>query len=166
MIDPAYVQTMARYNRWQNGNLYGAANMLSDDERRQNRSAFFKSSHATFNHLLWADNMWMSWLSGGVRPAGKISDSTSFVDDWEALIRERVACDDRIVAWAECLDAVALAGDLIWRSSTLDTEITRPHWLAVAHMFNHQAHHRGQAHAMLTAAGPKPQDTDLIMMQG
>ena len=64
MIDPAYVQTMARYNRWQNGNLYGAANMLSDDERRQNRSAFFKSIHATFNHLLSADNMWMSWLSG------------------------------------------------------------------------------------------------------
>ncbi len=55
MIDPAYVRTIARYNRSQNGNLYGAANMLSDDERRQNRSAFFKSIHATFNHLLWAD---------------------------------------------------------------------------------------------------------------
>ena len=43
--------------------------------------------------------------------------------------------------------------------------MTRPRWLAVVHMFNHQTHHRGQAHAMLSAAGASLQDTDLIMMQ-
>ena len=55
MIDRAYVQRMARYNRWQNENLYGVADRLSDDERRRERGAFFGSIHKTLSHLLWAD---------------------------------------------------------------------------------------------------------------
>ena len=54
MIDPAYVQRMARYNRWQNANLYGVADTLSDEERRRERGAFFGSIHNTLSHLLWA----------------------------------------------------------------------------------------------------------------
>ena len=60
MIDTAYVQRMARYNRWQNRNLYGVADTLSDDERRRERGAFFGSIHKTLSHLLWADRIWMS----------------------------------------------------------------------------------------------------------
>ena len=60
MIDPAYVQRMARYNRWQNANLYGVADTLSDEERRRERGAFFGSIHKTLSHLLWADQIWMS----------------------------------------------------------------------------------------------------------
>ena len=60
MIDPAYVQRMARYNRWQNANLYGVADTLSDEERRRERGAFFGSIHKTLSHLLWADRIWMS----------------------------------------------------------------------------------------------------------
>ena len=63
MIDATYVRAMARYNRWQNDNLYSVADSLSDEARRKDRGAFFKSIHATLNHLLWADNMWMSRLS-------------------------------------------------------------------------------------------------------
>ena len=55
MIDPAYVRRMARYNRWQNANLYGVADLLSDEERRRERGAFFGSIHKTLSHLLWAD---------------------------------------------------------------------------------------------------------------
>ncbi len=50
MIDRAYVQRMARYNRWQNENLYGVADRLSDDERRRERGAWFGSIHKTLNH--------------------------------------------------------------------------------------------------------------------
>ena len=57
MIDPAYVRRMARYNRWQNQNLYGVADTLSDDERRRERGAFFGSIHKTLSHLLWADQI-------------------------------------------------------------------------------------------------------------
>ena len=67
MIDVHYVRCMARYNRWQNENLYGAADTLSDAERRGDRGAFFGSIHATLNHLLWADRIWMSRLAGTPR---------------------------------------------------------------------------------------------------
>ena len=66
MIDRAYVQRMARYNRWQNENLYGVADSLSDDERRRERGAWFGSIHKTLNHLLWGDQAWMHRLH---RPA-------------------------------------------------------------------------------------------------
>ena len=74
MIDPAYVQRMARYNRWQNANLYGVADTLSDEERRRERGAFFGSIHKTLSHLLWGDRIWMSrftprWRSR--RPASR-----------------------------------------------------------------------------------------------
>ena len=77
MIDVHYVQCMARYNRWQNENLYGAADTLSDVERRRDRGAFFGSIHATLNHLLWADRIWMSRLAGTPPPDGGIPDSVA-----------------------------------------------------------------------------------------
>ncbi|MGO9768940.1 MAG: DinB family protein [Roseiarcus sp.] len=166
MIDPTYARAMARYNQWQNESLYTAADGLSDEARRKDRGAFFKSIHATLSHLLWADNMWMSRLSDLPEPAVKIADSTTFVDDWEELKRARVICDEHILGWADRLGAEPIVGELVWRSSTLGGEVGRPRWLVIAHFFNHQTHHRGQVHAMLTAAGAKPRDTDLIMMQG
>ena len=54
MITPEYVRTMAGYNRWQNENLYGAADQLSDAQRKELRGAFFGSIHGTLNHLCGA----------------------------------------------------------------------------------------------------------------
>ena len=72
MIDLGYVQCMARYNRWQNESLYGVADTLTDAKRQRPRGAFFGSIHATLNHLLWADRIWMSRLAGTPRPEGGI----------------------------------------------------------------------------------------------
>jgi uncharacterized damage-inducible protein DinB len=166
MIDRTYIRTMARYNHWQNESLYAAADTLPDEARRQDRGAFFKSIHATLNHLLWADNMWLSRLSDLPEPAVKIADSTCFVDDWEDLKHARAVCDKHILAWADRPGAEPIVDELVWRSSTLGREVSRPRWLVIVHFFNHQTHHRGQVHAMLTAAGAKPGDTDLTMMQG
>jgi uncharacterized damage-inducible protein DinB len=161
MITPLFAQTMARYNRWQNHSLYTAANGLTDAERRLDRSAFFKSIHATFDHLLWADALWMSRVSDAPKPAVGVSDYS-----WEKLRQERIALDERMIAWADGLDEAWLSANLQWRSGALNRDIVSPRWLVVAHIFNHQTHHRGQAHAMLTAAGAKPEATDLIMMEG
>src|SRR5262245_41939313 len=79
MIDLAYVQCMARYNRWQNDNLYGVADTLSDAERRRDRGAFFGSIHATLNHLLWADRIWMSRLAGTPPPEGAFPNPYRFM---------------------------------------------------------------------------------------
>ena len=164
MIDPAYVQTLARYNRWQNENLYAAAATLTDAQRREDRGAFFKSIHATLNHLLFGDSIWMSRLEGRARPEG-VFPGTDLCGDWDKLKRERAAMDQRILAWAGGLDVSALAGELVWLSSLQDSQVNKPIWLAVTHFFNHQTHHRGQVHAMLTAAGAKPGETDLVFMK-
>jgi uncharacterized damage-inducible protein DinB len=101
MIDPAYVQRMARYNRWQNENLYGVADRLSDAERRRERGAFFGSIHATLSHLLWGDRIWMSRFAGWSAPPGGIPQSVSLFPDWELLRRERATTDVSIIDWAD-----------------------------------------------------------------
>jgi len=70
---------MARYNRWRNASLYEAADKLSEDARRADRGAFFKSIHATFNYNLWADAMWLSRLAGELiwRPASAVGVAAS-----------------------------------------------------------------------------------------
>lgn len=59
MISPEYAQTMARYNRWMNEKIYAVCERLSDDARKADCGAFFKSIHSTLNHLLWGDYMWL-----------------------------------------------------------------------------------------------------------
>jgi uncharacterized damage-inducible protein DinB len=164
MIDSSYVQRLARYNRWQNENLYGVADALSDAERRRECGAFFGSIHGTLSHLLWADRIWMSRFAGTPRPAGGIPESVSLYGDWGELKRERAAFDTVIVDWADKLDDDAVAGALTWFSHAIKAEVSRPKWLLLTHMFNHQTHHRGQVHCMLTQAGGKPGDTDLFIM--
>ena len=167
MITPAYAATMARYNRWQNRSIYAAAAGLDDAARKQDRGAFFGSIHATLNHLLWGDQIWMHRFAGTPAPGPKsIKDSIGCFENWDDLKRERKAFDEVIVHWAAGLDPAWLAGDLTWFSGAANRTITKPCALLVAHMFNHQTHHRGQVHAMLTAAGAKPEATDLSLTPG
>ena len=68
-----------------------------------------------------------------------------------------------IVVWADELRAIDLAGVVTFTSQSLGGEVSRPVQPLIMHVFNHQTHHRGQVHAMLTAAGARPTDTDLFM---
>jgi uncharacterized damage-inducible protein DinB len=161
MIDRAYVQRMARYNRWQNENLYGVADTLGDAERRRERGAWFGSIHKTLNHLLWGDQIWMYRLAGTPKPQGTIPESVALFADWDSLKSERKSFDGTIVDWADAVSDSWLAGDMTYYSYATKSEWSRPHWMLVTHMFNHQTHHRGQVHCMLTQAGGRPSDTDL-----
>lgn len=165
MIDKSFATTMARYNRWQNESLYGAAETLTDEARRQDRGAFFGSIHGTFCHLLWADRMWLSRFAGTPKPSVPGSESARMIDGWPELVAERQATDALVEGWAAGLSPDWLAGDLSWVSGISRRELTRPKALLVMHFFNHQTHHRGQVHAMLTAAGAKPDDTDLMLVE-
>jgi uncharacterized damage-inducible protein DinB len=160
MIGPTYVQRMARYNRWQNENLYGVAERLSVEEREKERGAFFGSIHKTLSHLLWADRVWMNRFTDQPRPPGGIRDSVTLYPDWRVLSDERARFDQSIIAWANGVDNAWLAGDQTYYSGAAGRDLTRPRWLLVTHLFNHQTHHRGQIHCMLTQAGGKPHDTD------
>lgn len=162
LITPRYVQAMARYNVWQNRNIYECAARLGDAERRADRGAFFGSIHATLNHILWADQMWLMRFGAAEPPAGRsIQEGLSQFEDWATLEAERLRFDGVIERWAETLSSADLAGELVWFSGSAGRELQTPRALAVAHLFNHQTHHRGQVHAMLTGYGIKPGATDL-----
>jgi uncharacterized damage-inducible protein DinB len=94
-------------------------------------------------------------------PAVGIPDSVNVFTDWATLKAERTAFDQRILDWADNVDDAWLAADQTYYSGATKREWTRPRWMLVTHMFNHQTHHRGQVHSMLTQAGGRPGDTDL-----
>ncbi len=164
MITPEYCSVMARYGRWQNQSLVSAADALPEAARNADRGAFFGSIAGTLNHLLWGDLIWMSRFDGGAAPSGGIDTSAALIPDWQMFQARRSEVDARIVKWADLLDQAELAGDLVWFSGALNAKVTKKKALCVAHMFNHATHHRGQIHAMLTAAGARPDDTDLFIM--
>jgi uncharacterized damage-inducible protein DinB len=80
------------------------------------------------------------------------------------LRRERAALDRTIIEWAETLEPHWLEGDLVYFSGSVQRELSLPKAMLVTHFFNHQTHHRGQVHCMLTHSGAKPGDTDLPFM--
>ena len=165
MISQNHVKTLARYNAWQNHSLYSAASSLSDEDRREDRGAFFGSIQKTLTHILWADQLWFSRFTAAPPPrAGSIPESSTMVEDWETLVAERRKMDAAIEDWAAALDEATLSATLTWYSGAMGREITKPNWVLFTHFFNHQTHHRGQVHAMLTAAGASPEDTDLPFM--
>ena len=164
MIDLGYLQRMARYNRWQNENLYGVADRSFRPGTTARAGRVFRLDPRHASHLLWADRIWMSRFGLGPAPEGGIPQSVSMYPDWHALQRERADFDATMVGWADTLDPSALAGDLTWYSGAAKREVTKPRWLLITHVFNHQTHHRGQVHCMLTQAGGKPGDTDLPLM--
>ena len=163
-VGPAFVRTMATYNAEMNRRLYAAAARLSDAERRKARGAFWGSIHGTLCHLLWGDQAWMSRFDDWPKPAVIQKESASLVQDFDELRRLRVAADEKISAWAGRVDEAWLAQDLVWFSQSAQKELRNPRGFLVTHFFNHQTHHRGQAHALITAAGEQTGDTDLFLV--
>jgi uncharacterized damage-inducible protein DinB len=159
---------MARYNRWMNDKLYAVAEKLGDAGRKQDRGAFFGSIHRTFNHLLLADRVWMGRLTGAalnegeMGPGGIRSLDQELYADFDELRRERAKTDGEIDAYAATLTEETLAGTLRYLRRGVVNEF--PLWHAVAQIFNHQTHHRGQVTTLLMQAGHDPGVTDLVAM--
>jgi uncharacterized damage-inducible protein DinB len=164
MPNKDYALLMARYNLWQNESLTRAASDISSAERQVERGAFFGTIEKTFSHILWGDSIWLSRFEGTDPPKGGIPDSTSLVQNWDNFKTDRAAVDQRILKWAQNVPPEWFEGDLSWYSGAVGRNVTKPKATLVVHMFNHQTHHRGQIHAMLTAAGAKPDATDIAFM--
>ena len=164
MITPPYVRTMAAYNSEMNRRLYAAAERLGEERRRASQGAFWGSLHGTLGHILWGDFQWMSRFDGWQRPETAIKQSDHFVEDWAELRSRREKADADIERWAGKVDDAWLGADMSWFSGAANRQVTAPKRLLVTHFFNHQTHHRGQAHALITMAGEKTDDTDLFLV--
>jgi uncharacterized damage-inducible protein DinB len=140
MTPTAHYRMFGHYNAWANKRLYDAAARLSTEQYRADRGAFFKSVHGTLNHLLVTDRIWMQRFTGEGDAPNRL-DAILF-ETFEGLRDAREAEDRRIVDFVEQQLAPALA-----------------HW------FNHQTHHRGHVHALLTGLVGEAPVLDLLFFQ-
>ena len=162
MISPDAAQTLARYNAWMNARLFATCATLDEAELHADRGAFFRSIHATLNHIAYADLAFLSRFTGD--PAEVPELGVELIGSFAALRRERDAIDARLVAWTGSLTAEWLAQPLTYTSKVDGAVRTRPRWLLAMHLFNHQAHHRGQVTTLLSQRGLDMGSTDLPFM--
>lgn len=159
----AHYVEFAGYNAWANRRLYDAASGLSEAEYRADKGAFFKSMHGTLNHLLATDRIWMQRFTGEGDAPQRLD--AILHDRFDALRAARESEDRRIVAYIDGLDEARLAGVIRYRRVSTPEEFVQPLMPALDHWFNHQTHHRGQAHAILTALGKTAPELDLLYFQ-
>lgn len=155
---------LARYNAWMNDKLYAACATLSDEERKRDCGAFFRSIHGTLNHLLLADSVWMGRFEG--KPFAFTSLDQELYASFDKLRAQRAELDERIRRWTDGLTDAALGGKLPFTSAITKRSYTPTLWKIVAHFFNHQTHHRGQLTALLSQARVDYGVTDLFLMPG
>jgi len=149
---------LARYNRGANARLYDCCAQLDPVEYRLQRRGSFGSVHALLNHMLLGDRIWMSRFAGGGKTTPPLD--TVLFDTFAELHPARLKEDEEIEAFFEKTDEDFLRRPLRYTNS-LGKDSTYPAPLAVLHFFNHQTHHRGQVHVMLSQTNVKPPALDL-----
>ena len=164
MITADYCLMMARYNRWMNERLYALLAEMPDDERKRDRSAFFRSIHGTLNHLLWGDRMWLGRFIDEPCTAPAFGDD--MFADFAQLQREREITDQKMLNWAGTVGDDWFASTITYTSKVDGKTRAIPATVAAIHMFNHESHHRGQLTTLMKQAGCDPGITDLPWLPG
>lgn len=164
MISRDYCKTMTAYNRWLNERLYPLCASLSDEERKRDRGAFFKSIHGTLDHIWWADAAWLGRFMQRQFPRAKLGELN--FPEFAALMKARVEMDLLITDWAAQVDERWLGEPYTWTSGIDGKARTMPSWICVVQMFNHQTHHRGQLTTLLAQMGLDFGATDLPLLPG
>ena len=155
----------AGYNAWCNERLYDAAASVSDVDYRADRGAFFKSLHGTLNHLLLGDRIWMNRFTGEFE-LPKTLDEILY-DDFATLRADRRKMDASISRYIDGLSDADLGKTIRYRTFSKPADIAQVLAPALDHFFNHQTHHRGQAHALLSSiiGNDRTPSFDLIIYQ-
>lgn len=154
----AHFETFARYNAWANHRLYEAVAQIPDTQYREDRGAYFGSLHGTLNHILVGDRAWLTHITGDGTPPTSLDQI--LYDDFVALRQARTTEDERITRVVGGLDTARLAGTIAYHSMT-GGHFEQPLAQVLAHVFNHQTHHRGQAHILLSQLGYEAPTLDL-----
>lgn len=159
----AHYRMFGHYNAWANGRLYDAAAALSIEQYRADRGAFFRSVHGTLNHLLATDRIWMKRFTG----EGEVPDRLDAIlyESFAELRAARQAEDARIAAYVDGLDEQRVAGTIRYSRVSSPEVFEQQLAPALAHWFNHQTHHRGQVHALLSGLTGAAPELDLLFFQ-
>lgn len=151
-------------NAWANHRLLGACARLAQDEFVARRSSFFPSIKATLNHILTVDWYYLEALERSLAHRPPDDDPGRFFRPEEPfercadIAREQRAADRRLIALCESLSDESLAtAILVPRRHGIQRESARR---ILAHLLQHQIHHRGQVHAMLAGTSVEPPQLD------
>jgi uncharacterized damage-inducible protein DinB len=163
MTPSAHYRMFGHYNAWANKRLYDATAGLGREQYRADRGAFFKSVHGTLNHLLATDRIWMQRFTGTGEAPDRLD--TILFETLGELRAAREAEDLRIIDFVDGLDDARIAGTIRYRRVSTPEVFEQPMAPALAHWFNHQTHHRGQVHALLTGLVGLAPELDLLFYQ-
>ncbi len=161
MATQAYFTLLADYNAWANVRLYDATAELSDADYRKDMGAFFGSLHRTLNHILVGDRIWFQRVEG----TGDVPTTLGAVlfEDFKELRTARQGEDARIKRVIANLSDADIAGNFDYTNLRTGDHFThQPLAPTLAHIFNHQTHHRGQAHTLLSQLGRNPPELDIL----
>ena len=154
------LRMMAGYNHWMNERLYVICAGLSDEERKRDRRAFFRSIHGTLNHLLLTDRGWLARFNRKPWPFPALDQE--LYADFDELRRERGRTDREIEEFLAGIAPERLDAPLGYENYA-EEKFTHPLGPAIVHLFNHQTNHRGQLTTLLTQLGIDPGLTDAVV---
>lgn len=153
---------LAHYNAWMNKNLYAHLGDVPDERRKQDVGLFFNSIHGTLNHLLLVDRLWLARLRGESFPIESLDQE--LYGDFAQLRLQRKKTDRKLAEYVEGLADADLETTVTYTSASSGEQRSFPTHTVLAHLFNHQTHHRGQITAAMSQFGVDYGVTDLIFM--
>ena len=158
-----HFRRFAAYNAWANARLYDGATALKDTERKKDVKAYFRSLHGTLNHLLVADRIWLHRLTGEGEAPTRL-DAVLYENFGELRVA-RKAEDKRLITYVASLGGADFER-IIRYENTRGEAKELPLGVILAHLFNHQTHHRGQASHILRQLGvAEPPALDLLYFE-
>ena len=158
-----HFRQFADYNHWANRRLYAAALALPDETYRRPTGVFFGSLHGTLNHLLLTDRIWLKRVTGEGEHPSQLN--AILYDERCALARARMAEDARLIDVIKRYSEDDLRGIVSYQTMS-GVPFRQELGQILLHLFNHQTHHRGQAHACCSIlTGSEPPSLDLLQFQ-
>ena len=159
MTTIANFQLLANFNTWANTKIFSSCKELDDTEYKKDRGAFFSSIHGTLNHLLVVDRAYISRIEG--KDSGLKSLDQILYENLFQLEEARIKEGKHLVDLVNSLSEKSIHKDITYKGfKTGNTTYTIN--LILITLFNHQTHHRGQVHNMLSQAGIKPPQIDIL----
>ena len=157
-----FLRTQARANRLANHRLHAAMAALSREDYEAPRTSFFPSLAKTLEHILAVDLYYLAALHGE-RGAERIGREAPAGVPFATIAAAQAASDQRFIDHVNALGAPSL--DEIVEMERGQGRIQRDRrGHVIAHLLNHQVHHRGQAHAMLAGTAARPPQLDEFLM--